>query len=601
MLNFLAPWALLLSAAAAVPLLLHLLRRRTGTKLDFPAVRYLLRAEREHAREVRLRNLALMLLRVGIVVAIALAMARPIGLLPGVGHPPTAVAIVLDNSLSTTAAGRDGPVLTRLADAAQALVAAAGASDELTLVTFDQVVTSGERDAVRSAIAAVRPIDGAGDAAGALARARAVLEASDLPERRLVVLTDAQRSEWDDVRLAPAMPTLLLAAANEVTRNRAVTEAVPEPAHWSPRGTLRALVTGDSAPWRLTLGGSTVARGTAAPREAVRARVQPIARGWLAGALELEPDEYRGDDHRWFAVHVGDAPAVTVDASVGAFVAPAFATLRESGRTRDGAEIAVASATAARLPGLLFAPADPLQVPAANRALERAGVPWRFDARRSGEAEARGDRLGDATVRLWYELVPTAPLSGVDTLARIGTRPWIVAGPRYVLVASPLLPEATDLPLQAEFVPWLDAVLAERLASAQGAAVPVRPGARVRVPSGVTALELHDGTLRAVVPSADIALPWTSGVHFWRRGETRAGALVVNPEVRESALERMPTDSLALQLGEAAVSATGPALAREMLAAGGRRQLDAPLLILALLLLVAESVVARRGQAIART
>lgn len=601
MLTFLAPWALLLAAAAAVPLLLHLLRRRTGTKVDFPAVRYLLRAEREHAREVRLRNLALMLLRVGIVVAIALAMARPIGLLAGVGHPPTAVAIVLDNSLSTSAAGREGPALTRLAEAAQALVASASASDELTLVTFDQVVTSGERDAVRAAIASVRPIDGAGDAAGALARARAVLDASELPERRLIVLTDAQRSGWDSVHVAASMPTLLLTVATDVTRNRAVAEAVPEPAHWSPRGTLRGLITGDSASWRLTLGTATVARGTAAPGEPVRARVQPAGRGWLAGALELEPDEYRGDDHRWFAVHVGDAPAVTVDASVGAFVAPAFATLRESGRTRAGAEITVAAATAARLPALLFAPADPLQVPAANRALERAGVPWRFDARRTGESEARGDRLGEATVRLRYELVPTGPLTGVDTLARVGARPWIVAGPRYVLVASPLVPEATDLPLQAEFVPWLDAVLAERLASSLGAAVPVRPGSTVRVPNGVTALELHDGTIRASVPGAELSLPWTAGVHFWRRGDARSGALVVNPEPRESSLERMPSDSLALQLGGAAVATTGPALAREALSAGGRRQLDAPLLILALLLLVAESVVARRGQATART
>ena len=75
--SFLAPWALLLSAAAAVPLLLHLLRRRTGTRVEFPAVRYLLRAEKEHAREVRLRNIVLMLLRVAIVLAIAFAMARP--------------------------------------------------------------------------------------------------------------------------------------------------------------------------------------------------------------------------------------------------------------------------------------------------------------------------------------------------------------------------------------------------------------------------------------------------------------------------------------------------------------------------------------------
>ena len=50
--SFLAPLWLLAGAAAAVPLLLHLLRRRIGARIEFPAVRYLLRAEREHSRAI---------------------------------------------------------------------------------------------------------------------------------------------------------------------------------------------------------------------------------------------------------------------------------------------------------------------------------------------------------------------------------------------------------------------------------------------------------------------------------------------------------------------------------------------------------------------
>ena len=129
--SFLAPWALLLAAAAGVPLLLHLLRRRTGDKLDFPAVKYLLRMEREHAREVRLKNLLLMVLRIAIVVALALAAARPVGWLPGVGHAPTAVAIVLDNSLSSAAAGAEGPMFGRLAVVACGIVDVSALGDQL--------------------------------------------------------------------------------------------------------------------------------------------------------------------------------------------------------------------------------------------------------------------------------------------------------------------------------------------------------------------------------------------------------------------------------------------------------------------------------------
>jgi len=101
--SFLAPFFLLLAGAAAVPLLLHLLRRNVSARIDFPAARYLQRAEREHSRSLRLRNLLLMLLRVLLLIALALAAARPFVRGFGSGHGATAVAVVLDHSLSTTA------------------------------------------------------------------------------------------------------------------------------------------------------------------------------------------------------------------------------------------------------------------------------------------------------------------------------------------------------------------------------------------------------------------------------------------------------------------------------------------------------------------
>src|SRR5690348_7077681 len=73
--SFLAPLWLALAGAAAVPLLIHLLRRRIGTRVEFPAARYLARAEQEHSRSLKLRNLLLMLLRVAIVLLVALAAA----------------------------------------------------------------------------------------------------------------------------------------------------------------------------------------------------------------------------------------------------------------------------------------------------------------------------------------------------------------------------------------------------------------------------------------------------------------------------------------------------------------------------------------------
>src|SRR5258705_7301858 len=100
--SFLAPWFLLLGGAALVPLLIHLLRRRIGLTVEFPAARYLARAERDHSRTLRMRNLLLMLLRVLAVLLLATAAARPVARLAGAGHAPTAIAIVVDNSINTS-------------------------------------------------------------------------------------------------------------------------------------------------------------------------------------------------------------------------------------------------------------------------------------------------------------------------------------------------------------------------------------------------------------------------------------------------------------------------------------------------------------------
>src|SRR5205814_10204337 len=106
-------------------------------QVEFPAARYLQRAEQEHSRSMRLRNLLLMLLRVLLILTLALAAARPFLSGLGVGHGPTAVALLLDNSLSTTAVSDGAPVFSRLRSAATALIQSTTPTDRVWLVTAD--------------------------------------------------------------------------------------------------------------------------------------------------------------------------------------------------------------------------------------------------------------------------------------------------------------------------------------------------------------------------------------------------------------------------------------------------------------------------------
>src|SRR6187401_650331 len=150
---FLAPAFLFLAALAGVPLLVHLLRRRVGRVFDFPAVRYLMRMEKEHSRERKLRNRLLLFLRMLAVVALALAAARPIARLAGVGaHAPVAMALVIDNSMSTGAV-RDGrPVLDEMRSDARALLQSLTADDRAWIVTADGRVIGGSMTALDEAL-----------------------------------------------------------------------------------------------------------------------------------------------------------------------------------------------------------------------------------------------------------------------------------------------------------------------------------------------------------------------------------------------------------------------------------------------------------------
>jgi hypothetical protein len=616
--SFLAPFWLALAGAAAVPLLIHLLRRRIGARVEFPAVRYLVRAEQEHSRKLRLRNLLIMFLRVFAVLCVAAAAARPVGRVAGVGHAPTALAFVLDNSLSTSAVVDGSPVLERLKRVARGALSQAAVADRVWLVTADGRVTGGSGAAVLRAIEDARPLAGAGDLATAVRRAAALVRAAGLPEGSVAVLTDGQATSWrvpialEDARVAIYEPAL------RAPPNAAVTAAAAVPTRWTPGGTVeaRVLAPAESALYRITLTGPrraprTLARGTAAaPRgggeASLMVRAAPPERGWVAGAVELEPDELRGDDTRHFAVWIGPAPRVAVDPSAGPFVRSAVDALVEGGRAQPGLDVRVAAADAlTQAPALIFAPSDPVRVGAANRALERAGIPWRFGAPRRGEMGVRfagqaGRVADDVSAAARYALVARAG-AVADTVARVGQEPWIAAGPGYVLVASPIDPQATSFPLRASFLPWLADAVSELAAAGAGQVLQADAGARVARPAGVEALERAEGA-RIPASGDSLAVPEQPGVYFLIRDGERRGALVVNVDPGESVLARLSAAQLRsrVQARQVDVSADDAKWAGLLFASSARRSLIAPLLVAALAALVAEALAARTGRGATR-
>ena len=132
-LSFLAPAFLAGVIAIAIPIVLHLFRRRTDRVVDFPAMQMLPEAPVESHERRRLRDLLLLALRAAALVLLALSFARPYfasGSAP-VAAPTTIVAV--DRSLSLGAPGQWAEAV-RLASAA---LDAAPATHLVGVVAFD--------------------------------------------------------------------------------------------------------------------------------------------------------------------------------------------------------------------------------------------------------------------------------------------------------------------------------------------------------------------------------------------------------------------------------------------------------------------------------
>jgi len=593
--EFLQPFALFGLAAAAVPALLHLLQRRQPPTVVFPAVRYLVEAEERHSRRVRLRNLLLLVLRTALIAAIALAAARPVAPSAlGRAHAPSAVAVVVDHSLSSGAVVEGEPRLAGLQRAARAIGREAAAGDRLWLIGADGTPAPHAAAEWDGAVDALAPLPRRLDLGAAVRTAAAVVSAQRLPGA-VVVLSDLQATALSDAADV-AVPVVLL-DPGAAPGNRGVGPVRVDPETWTAGGVVVADVVGSdtgAVEVRLDLDGRALGRGLAGAGGSVALAVERLAPGWHAARVELMPDELRADDAVAVALHVSPPAGATL-LGAGPFADAALAVLLGTGRVRPGRTVVLGDRPDAGCT-IVLPPADPARVAAVNQALAARGVPVRFGAREAGEWALESARfaLGSATVRQRYRLDGPG-----DVLATVGGVPWIVRAGAVVLVATRLDDDWTDLPLRPEFVPFLDALI-NRVGAGEAWRVAAAPGQPVRLPGSARRLLLPGGAV-AVSAGAPLEAPADPGVYFASdaAGDT-VGALTVRTDPRESDLRPAVPRAARAALGNAQVVTDVPALVRAAFP-GRRAELTTLLLILALALGVAELALASVGGARGRS
>ncbi len=195
--SFLYPAFLIGALAAAIPIVLHLLRRDVAPEVPFTAVRLLRRSPLEQTRRRRLRDLLLLAARVAALMLLAAAFARPY--LTAAAAGPALEIIAIDRSYSMSAPGQ----FERAQAEARSAIAAAGRGRRIAVIAFDDraavVAMPGGPGEARAAVDALRPTYGSTRFAPVFERA---IELSDQDEARLVIVSDLQRGGWESA--APA-------------------------------------------------------------------------------------------------------------------------------------------------------------------------------------------------------------------------------------------------------------------------------------------------------------------------------------------------------------------------------------------------------------
>lgn len=627
--GFLSPLFLLAAVAVAVPLVLHLVHRHETRRVAFPALRYLLRTEREHARRIRFRQLLLLLLRVAVMLLLVLAGARLFVRGAGGAHEPTALAIVLDNSLSTSRLVGEERLLDRLKALAEATLDLAGPDDRIWVIRAGEpweVVTPGDAAAARRRVRETDVSAASSDLPGSVARAAGLVRDAGLPAAEVQVLSDLQATAFPEPGAGPAPSPVSLVVYRPPEQppvNRHVAEVLVG-GGLAPLAGRRSEVgirvegpgaDGEAVPLRLVVGERIRAAAHVPLGTVAVLPFGPFPAGWIEGYVETDPDALRADDRRWFARRVRPPPTVIAPPATPPFLAQALDVLEESGRIRRAAAGAADVAISAGSGGtpeaaaqVVVPPADAALLPALNRRLAGLGVPWRYEtAPAEGETTVASDRttarLEGIRVRRAYRLVPSDDASVLpeQVLARLADgAPWLVEGPlpqggRYRLMASPFVPEATELPVSASMVPLMEWLLTPSGRSAGEAGL--LAGESLALPASATAVETPGGTRVAVDGTRVFRATREPGVHVVLAGDSVLERVAVNPPPRESLLAPVPPNELEGRLGGRIRTASDARSWSETVFTSRQGpELWRPLLLAALVLLLVEGWVAASGR-----
>ncbi len=313
--GFEAPFALLALAAAGLPVLAHLLRRADLPVRQLPTIALLRKAEATSRQRMRLVDLLLLIARILLIAALALAVSGPYWnvVLPYGDGTSASIVIVLDDSMSMTARG-DPPLFEQARARAREIVQSLPPGSEIALVLAGSparvpLARSDDLDAAAAAIAALDPSSARGTAlVDAVERARHELAGARHAQRRIIALTDlARHTRITEVPVASGVEVRFEAIGQDAdTSNAGIVAARATPDPTAPGMVSVAVevrasndLEGERAGLTLTRGGEVIANSSVefGPRGARATLHAPIDANDPAARVVLDLDDAVATDN----------------------------------------------------------------------------------------------------------------------------------------------------------------------------------------------------------------------------------------------------------------------------------------------------------------
>jgi len=333
--TFLNPFVLVGLAAAAIPVLIHLLNLRRLRTVEFSSLRFLKELQKTSLRRLKIQQLLLLLLRTLLVILLVLAFSRPAlrGSLAGVmgSRASSTIVILLDDSPTMEMRNTGGALFSQARDAVHDILESADGDDTVFLIPLSSLrekdFSAEAASSIPSALNSLSTMEVSQISVPlieGLPHIRNILEHSTHPNNELYIVSDAQRTQIplaetpvDTVKeLDPNVRCFLMTVPPSTGSNLGAgpvdvrTQILAKDRPVSLETTVRnpGETTVQNSVVSVYLDGSRVAQQsvTIPPRSAVTVpfTLFPKRRGILEAHLELEDDVLEIDNSFYFTITV---------------------------------------------------------------------------------------------------------------------------------------------------------------------------------------------------------------------------------------------------------------------------------------------------------